>query len=64
MTREVLTELLELIQKAGEEKQKSPRISLNWPQAVIRFDFVENPGIQEPEVVIEDANEGEQIQND
>ena len=64
LTREVLTELLELIQKAGEEKQKSPRISLNWPQAVIRFDFVENPGIQEPEVVIEDANEGEQIQND
>lgn len=63
LTREVLTELLELIQKAGEEKQNSPRISLNWPQAVIRFDFVENPGIQEPEVVIEDANEGEQIQN-
>lgn len=64
LTREVLTELLELIQKAGEEKQKSPRISLNWPQAVIRFDFVENPGIQEPEVVIEDANEGEQTQDD
>ena len=30
LTREILGELLELIRKAGKEKQKSARISLNW----------------------------------
>ena len=35
LTREVLQELLELIRKAGEERQKTARISLNWPQAFI-----------------------------
>ena len=57
LTRAVLEELLGLIEKAGDEKGKSARISLNWPQAVIRFDYVECPG--EPEVVLEEANEGE-----
>jgi len=54
-----LEELLELIQKAGKEKQKNARISLNWPQAVLRFDYVEDHGEVEPEVVVEEANEGE-----
>ena len=57
LTRAVLEELLDLIRKAGEEKGKHVRISLNWSQAVIRFDFVENVG--QPEVVMEEANEGE-----
>ena len=57
LTRDVLEELLNLIKKAGEERQKSARISLNWPQAVLRFDFAEHPGM--PEVVVEEANEGE-----
>ena len=57
LTRAVLEELLDLIQKAGEERQKSARISLNWPQAVLRFDFAEHLGT--PEVVVEEANEGE-----
>lgn len=61
LTREVLQELLELIRKAGEEWQKTARISFNWPQAVIHFSYVENAGIPEPEVVMEDANEGEQF---
>ena len=61
LTREVLQELLELIRKAGEERQKTARISFNWPQAVIHFSYVENAGISEPEVVMEDANEGEQF---
>ena len=61
LTREVLQELLELIRKAGEERQKTARISLNWSQAVIHFSYVENAGIPEPEVVMEDANEGEQF---
>ena len=39
--------------------QKNARISLNWPQAVLRFDYVEDHGEVEPEVVVEEANEGE-----
>ena len=58
---EVLQELLGLIRKAGEERQKTARISLNWPQAVLHFQYVENPGAPEPEVVMEEANEGEQF---
>lgn len=57
LTRTVLEELLTLIQKAGEERQKTARISLNWPQAVLRFDYMESSG--QPEVVMEEANEGE-----
>ena len=57
LTREVLQELLELIRKAGEERQKTARISLNWPQAVIHFSYVDNAGIPEPEVIMEDAND-------
>ncbi|MGE9949818.1 transglutaminase domain-containing protein [Coprococcus catus] len=57
LTRTVLEELLDLIQKAGEEKGKHARISLNWSQAVIRFDFVESS--VQSEVVVEEANEGE-----
>lgn len=58
LTRAVFEELLELIQKAGKEKGKNARISLNWPQAVIRFYFVDEAG--QPEVLVEEANEGEQ----
>ncbi len=59
LTREILGELLELIRKAGKEKQKSARISLNWPQAVLCFDYVEDQGQPETEVTLEEANEGE-----
>ena len=59
LTREILGELLELIWKAGKEKQKSARISLNWPQAVLCFDYVEDQGQPETEVTLEEANEGE-----
>ena len=59
LTKAVLKELLDLIEKAGKEKQKNARISLNWPQAVLRFDYVETAGETEPEVVVEEANEGE-----
>ena len=57
LTKTVLEELLELIQKAGEEKGKRAKISLNWSQAVIRFAITEKIG--QAEVVVEEANEGE-----
>ena len=35
LTKEVLKELLELIRKAGDEKDKTAMVSINWPQAVL-----------------------------
>ena len=59
LTREILGELLKLIRKAGKEKNKVARISLNWPQAVVHFDFIEDQGQPETDVMLEEANEGE-----
>lgn len=59
LTREVLGELLELISAAGRERGKSARVSVNWQQAVIRFDYVEAGSAPEASVVMEEANEGE-----
>ena len=54
--------MLDLIEKAGAEKGKKPRISLNWPQAVIRFGYVDAEiagSSAAEEVQMEEANEGE-----
>lgn len=62
LTKTVLEELLDLIEKAGAEKGKKPRISLNWPQAVIRFGYVDAEiagSSAAEEVQMEEANEGE-----
>lgn len=62
LTKTVLEELLDLIEKAGAEKGKKPRISLNWPQAVIRFGYVDAEiagSSTAEEVQMEEANEGE-----
>ena len=52
-----LDELLDLIKKAGAEKGKVARIALNWPQAVLRLEYVEDG---QENVTMEEANEGEQ----
>ncbi len=57
LTRAVLDELLDLIKKAGAEKGKVARIALNWPQAVLRLEYVEDG---QENVTMEEANEGEQ----
>ena len=57
LTRAVLEELLDLIKKAGEEKGKTARFALNWPQAVLRLEYVEDG---QEKVTLEEANEGEQ----
>ena len=59
LTREVLEKLLDLLRKAGEEKQKKAKISLNWSQAVLRFTFAEE--LVMAEITMEEANEGERI---
>ena len=57
LTKEVLKELLELIRKAGDEKDKTAMVSINWPQAIIRVQYTDMQ-VQES-VTIEEANEGE-----
>lgn len=57
LTREVLNELLDLIRKAGEERNKTAAVNINWPQAVLRLHYVESQ-MQEC-ITMEEANEGE-----
>ena len=63
LTRDVLDQLLELIRKAGEERGKVSKVSLNWPQAVLRFHYEEQQETEENEadVTLDAANEGEEI---
>ena len=62
LTREVMGELLEQIRKAGKEKNKTAKVQLNWPQAVIWVSYQEG-NIQES-FLMEDANVSEGIGND
>ena len=57
LTREVLNELLGLIRKAGEEKNKTAAVNINWPQAVLRLHYTEAQ--MQESITMEDANEGE-----
>ena len=56
-TREIFQELLELIRKAGKEKNKTACLQVNWAQAVIRLHYEEERA--EEEIWMEEANEGE-----
>ena len=56
LTRVTLEELLEMIRKAGDERGKHAKVSLNWSQAVLRLSYMENVA---EEVRLEEANEGE-----
>lgn len=57
LTREVLTELLELLTETGTEKGKYIQVGVNWPQAVLQVQYTGK--LPENRVVIEEANEGE-----
>ena len=59
LTKQVLEELLEQISEAGKERGKTPHVSLNWSQAVLRIRYTEEPA-PELDVNMEEANEGEQ----
>ena len=58
LTREVLKELLQIFEEEAVQKGKHARVSLNWPQAVIRVSFEE--ALPEKQMIMEEANEGEQ----
>lgn len=59
LTREILADLVDQIQAAGKTRDKKAIITLNWPQAVLRFHFVEQQA--EEKVFIEEVNEGEKL---
>lgn len=57
LTREVLAELLQIIEDEAVKKEKHARVSLNWSQAVLQVVFEkEKPSSQ---LTYEEANEGE-----
>jgi len=58
LTREVLKELIAVIEEAAAERNKFGKLSLNWPQAVLQVSFTESR--PDETVVLEEANEGEQ----
>ena len=57
LTKEILSELLQIFNEEAKVKDKCAYVSLNWPQAVLRVRFAE--GIGEEQVEMEEANEGE-----
>ena len=61
LTREILSDLVDQIQAAGKTRDKKAIITLNWPQAVLRFHFVEQQA--EGKVFIEEVNEMQKKEN-
>ena len=57
LTREVLAELLGIIEEEAEKKERHARLSINRPQAVLRISF--EKVIPAEQIVMEEANEGE-----
>ena len=56
---QVLAQLLDMLGKAGQERGRRAKVSLNWPQAVLRVRYVQED-ILPAEVIMEEANEGEE----
>ena len=57
LTREVLSELIQIFEEEAQKKEKHAKISLNWSQAVLRVCF--DQALSETQVTVEEANEGE-----
>lgn len=57
LTREILIELCERIEKAASKRQKGVEISVNWPQAVLQVRFTD----QKP-MTVTDEDAGEDVQ--
>ncbi|MBS6195701.1 MAG: peptidase [Clostridiales bacterium] len=57
LTREVLDQLLTIIEDSAKTKMQHARVSLNWPQAVLSVSFT--PELTEEMMTLEEANEGE-----
>ena len=58
LTKEILTQLLEVFREEAAAKDRQAFVSVNWPQAVLCVKFQEGSG--EEQLEMEEANEGEQ----
>lgn len=58
LTKEILTQLLEVFREETAAKDRQAFVSVNWPQAVLCVRFQEGSG--EEQLEMEEANEGEQ----
>lgn len=57
MTKEVVSEMMDIIKEEASKKDKHARVHLNWPQAVMRISFDDRTDHEE--VIYDEANEGE-----
>ena len=57
MTREIVQEFLKIFKEEAEKKGKYAKVSLNWAQAVVKVQFIEQIPVEE--LTMEEANEGE-----
>lgn len=62
LTREVMKDILTILDEEAKKKGKHAYVSLNWPQAVFLVVFREE--ILEQQVEMEEANEGENYDNE
>lgn len=57
LTKEVVTEMLQIFEEEAVKREKHAKASINWAQAVIQVRFETEVPIEQ--VVLEEANEGE-----
>lgn len=57
MTREIVQEFLKIFKEEAGKKGKHAKVSLNWAQAVVKVQFIEQVPVEE--LTVEEANEGE-----
>lgn len=57
LTREIMAELMAIFDIEAKQKDQKAYVSVNWAQAVIRVRFEQ--GIEQQQLLIEEANEGE-----
>ncbi|MBQ7758407.1 transglutaminase domain-containing protein [Anaerotignum sp.] len=57
MTREIVQEFLQIFKEEAAKKDKHAKVFLNWAQAVVKVQFIEQVPVEE--LTMEEANEGE-----
>lgn len=57
MTREIVQEFLQIFKEEAEKKGKHAKVFLNWAQAVVKVQFMEQAPVDA--LTMEEANEGE-----
>ncbi|MBQ9091293.1 MAG: peptidase [Anaerotignum sp.] len=57
MTREIVQEFLKIFKEEAVKKDKHAKVFLNWAQAVVKVQFIEQMPVEE--LTMEEANEGE-----